>query len=79
MGQDAGRIRRGTVRTRLGSAGVEGAARAQYCLAQAKRLREMAETATTASAREDFEVLAIQYEEMAAQVEALEKYRKHYR
>jgi len=39
----------------------------------------MAETATTASAREDFEVLAIQYEEMAAQVEALEKYRKHYR
>jgi hypothetical protein len=62
-----------------GSAGVEDTARARYYLDQAERLREMATTATTASARGDFELLGLQYKDLAAQVEALERYRKHHR
>jgi hypothetical protein len=62
-----------------GRAEFEGAlrnSRARFYLAHAKRIRELAQIVATASAREDFELIAVKYEWLAAQVAALEKFGK---
>jgi hypothetical protein len=57
---------------------VAGKSRVQYYLAQAKLVRKLAKTVATASARDHFELLAVQYEQLAAQVAALEKFSKRH-
>jgi hypothetical protein len=62
-----------------GRAEFEGAlrnSRARFYWAHAKRIRELAQIVATASAREDFELIAVKYEWLAAQVAALEKFGK---
>ena len=75
MGHKAGRQGAG-FQLRPEFEGERGLKPAQYYLAQAVRLWDMAETATTPFAREVFDLLAVQYKRLADEVEALEKYSK---
>jgi hypothetical protein len=75
MGHKAGRQGAGFL-LRPEFEGERGLKPAQYYLAQAVRLWELAEAATIPSAREGFDLVAVQYKRLADEVEALEKYRK---
>jgi hypothetical protein len=54
-----------------------GSLRAQQYLDKAKHLRELARTFKSENLRDDMEVLALQYEEMAIYVELIERCSRH--